>query len=70
MSDEISSEQRIQQRYVHNVVNVETMKVTRVVVKAPSNIYAPDFDNNVGVWEQYWLDGRKLFERKMAPQDL
>lgn len=62
---ESSFKEKVQKKYVQNVVKVEEIQVSRVVIKAPSNIYDPDFDNDVGLWEQYWLNGRKLLERKI-----
>ena len=68
--DEDYFKNKIQRRYVHNVIKVEPVQVSRVVIKAPSNIYRPDFNNDVGLWEQYWLGGQKLLERKITTGDL
>jgi hypothetical protein len=60
-------QEKIQKRYVHNVIGVTQVKVTRVVLKAPSNIYNPSFSENVGLWEQYWdAKGNKLFEQRIS----
>ncbi|WP_430490993.1 hypothetical protein [Lactiplantibacillus pentosus] len=60
-----------QLRYVRNVVKVENVSLIRVIIKAPSNIYNPDFKQNVGLWEQYWTeDGEKVMERQINIEDL
>lgn len=59
-------QQKNQLRYVRNVVKVENVSLIRVIIKAPSNIYNPDFEQNVGLWEQYWTkDGKKVLERQI-----
>lgn len=64
-------QQKNQLRYVHNVVKVESVSLIRVIIKAPSNIYNPDFKQNVGLWEQYWTeDGEKVVERQINIENL
>ncbi|MCH5463516.1 hypothetical protein HC026_12125 [Lactobacillus sp. LC28-10] len=64
-------ENKIQKRYAHNVIKVSQISVTRVLIKTPSNIYNPSFEENVGLWEQYWSEnGKKLFERRISDRDL
>lgn len=64
-------ENKIQKRYVDNVLKVSQMRITRVLIKAPSYLHNPDFENNVGLWEQYWTDdGQKLFERRVSASGL
>ncbi|WP_461243715.1 hypothetical protein [Secundilactobacillus muriivasis] len=64
-------ENKIQKRYVDNVLKVSQVTVTRVLLKAPSHLYPPDFENELGIWEQYWdQNGKKLFERRISAKDL
>lgn len=64
-------QQKNQLRYVRNVVKVENVSLIRVIIKAPSNIYNPDFKQNVGLWEQYWTeDGEKVMERQINIENL